>query len=106
MAKIIQYQLFFPHPPELVWEYITTPELIAQWLMPGDVKPVVGHEFQLTSFPMPDMQFDGVFYCKVTEVVPFKKFAYSWKFGPGDGTLNSSVVTGHWKKKIMVPNCL
>ncbi|MES2428041.1 MAG: SRPBCC domain-containing protein [Bacteroidota bacterium] len=92
MAKIIQYQLFFPKPPEVVWEYITNPELIAQWLMPSDIKPVVGHEFQFRTNAMPEMDFDGVFYCKVLEVDPCKMLSYSWKFGPGDGTLNSSIV--------------
>jgi len=27
-------------------------------------------------------------YCKVLEIVPFKKLSYSWKLGPGDGTIN------------------
>jgi uncharacterized protein YndB with AHSA1/START domain len=92
MAKIIKYDLFFPNSPSVVWEYITDPELIAQWLMKGNFKPVVGHEFTLTARPMPEMQFDGVFYCKVLEVEPPKKLSYSWQFGPGDGTMNNSVV--------------
>lgn len=92
MAKFIQHQLFYPNPPEMVWDYLTTPELIAQWLMPGDLKPIIGHEFQFRTKPMPDMSFDGIFYCKILEVIPFKKLSYSWKFGPGDGTLNNSIV--------------
>jgi uncharacterized protein YndB with AHSA1/START domain len=92
MAKIIQHQFKFPNPPEVVWEYLTDPELIAQWLMPSDFKPVVGHEFKLNAPAMPEMDFDGTFHCKVLEVEPFSKLSYSWKFGPGDGTLNSSVV--------------
>lgn len=92
MAKIIQYQLFFPNPPEVVWEYITNAELLAQWMMPNDLRPVVGHEFQFRAKPMPDMDFDGVFYCKVLEVKPFETLSYSWDFGPGNGTLTTSVV--------------
>ena len=44
----------------------------------------------------PSLNFDGIFYCKVLEIVPFKKLSYSWKGGPGDGriTLDSKVV---WK---------
>ena len=34
------------------------------------------------------MDFDGIVYCKVLEILPFKKLSYSWKLGPGDGTLN------------------
>jgi uncharacterized protein YndB with AHSA1/START domain len=94
MAKSIKYDLFFPNPTTVVWEYITDPDLIAQWLMPSDFEPVVGHEFTMRAPAMPDMDFDGTFYCKVLEVDPPKQLSYSWKFGPGDGTLNSSVV--HW----------
>jgi len=92
MAKIIKHELFFPKPPEVVWEYLTQPELIALWLMPNDFLPVLGHEFQFTTKPMPDLDLDGIFYCKVLEIIPFKKLSYSWKFGPGNGVLHDSVV--------------
>ncbi|MET3500657.1 uncharacterized protein YndB with AHSA1/START domain [Mucilaginibacter rubeus] len=92
MAKIIQHQLFYPHPPAVVWEFLTDQELISQWLMPGDLKPVLGHEFQLKAKPMPEMDFDGIFYCKILEVIPFKKLSYSWKFGSGNGELSNSTV--------------
>jgi uncharacterized protein YndB with AHSA1/START domain len=85
MAKFIQHQLFYPHPPKTVWEYLTKPELLAQWLMKSNFQPIVGHEFQFRAQPVPDLDFSGVFYCKVLEVVPFKKLSYSWKFGPGEG---------------------
>jgi uncharacterized protein YndB with AHSA1/START domain len=44
--------------------------------------------------PLPDYNFDGIVYCKVLEVVPFKKLSYSWKSGPGNGgiTIDSLVV--------------
>ncbi|SDD41228.1 Uncharacterized conserved protein YndB, AHSA1/START domain [Mucilaginibacter pineti] len=92
MAKIIKHQLFYPHPPAVVWDYLTNAELIAQWLMKSNFLPIVGHDFQFKAKPMPELDFDGIFYCKVLEVVPFTKLSYSWKFGPGDGTLNNSVV--------------
>jgi uncharacterized protein YndB with AHSA1/START domain len=93
MAKIIKYDLFFPNPPAEVWEYITNAELIAQWLMPSNFLPVEGHEFQLKAPAMPEMDFDGIFHCKVLEVTPTTQLSYSWNFGPGDGTLNKSVVS-------------
>ena len=92
MAKFIQHQLFYPNPPQAVWDYLTIPELMAQWLMPNDFKPIIGHEFQFRTNPHPDVDFDGVFYCKVLEITPCKTLSYSWKFGPGDGTLQYSVV--------------
>jgi uncharacterized protein YndB with AHSA1/START domain len=96
MAKSIQHQFYFPHPPETVWDYLTKPELMEQWLMKNDFQPIIGLDFQFRTNPIPSLDFDGICYCKVLEIVPFKKLSYSWKCGPGDGqiTLDSIVV---WK---------
>ncbi|MDB5133235.1 MAG: hypothetical protein JWR02_2984 [Mucilaginibacter sp.] len=96
MAKVIKHQFFFSHPPEAVWDYLTKPELMQLWLMKNDFQPIVGHDFQFRTNPIPSLDFDGIFYCKVLEIVPFKKLSYSWKSGPGNGeiTLDSVVV---WK---------
>ncbi len=99
MAKAIQHQLFYPKSPEIVWDYLTKPELMSLWLMPSDFKPVEGHEFQFTSKPQPAMDWDGIFHCKVLEIVPFKKLSYSWKFGNGDGNLNDSTVNWTLQEK-------
>ena len=96
MTKIIKHQFFFPHPKETVWEYLTKPELMEQWLMKNDFQPIVGLDFQFRTNPIASLDFDGIFYCKVLEIVPFKKLSYSWKSGPGEGkiTLDSVVI---WK---------
>ncbi len=94
MAKIIKHQIFYPNTATEVWDYLTVPALMAQWLMPTDFKPVEGYEFKFTSKPMPDWDFDGVFHCKVLEIVQFKKLVYSWDFGPGNGQMTRSEV--HW----------
>lgn len=94
MEKSIQHQYFFPHSPEAVWEYLTNPALMEQWLMKNNFEPLVGHVFQFRTKELPSLQLDGIFHCKVLEIVPFKKLSYSWKAGPGDGrmTLDSLVV--------------
>lgn len=94
MAKSINHQFFFPHPPKTVWEYLTKPELMEQWLMKNDFQPIVGLDFQFRTTPIPSLDFDGIFYCKVIEVTPYKRLSYSWKSGPGKGeiTLDSVVV--------------
>lgn len=96
MAETIRHTFFFTHPPEAVWAYLTEPELMAQWLMKNDFQPIIGYDFQFRTNPIPSLNFDGIFYCRVLEIVPFKKLSYSWKGGPGDGkiTLDSIVV---WK---------
>ena len=88
MAASITHQLFVPHPPKAVWEYLTNAELMELWLMKSNFQPIVGHEFEFRVNPVPSLDFDGIVYCKVLDIVPFKKLSYSWKLGPGDGTIN------------------
>ncbi len=84
MKQEINHTLFFTQSPQEVWEYLTIPELMEQWLMKSDFKPIVGYQFQFNSKPIPQLDFDGTFYCTVLEVVPLKKLTYSWKSGPGE----------------------
>jgi uncharacterized protein YndB with AHSA1/START domain len=94
MAKVIKHQFSYAHPTETVWEYLTNPELMAQWLMKNNFRPVVGHEFNFTTNPIPDLNFDGIHYCKVLEIVPLETLSYTWNTGPGDGEITlESVVT-------------
>ena len=88
MANTIRQSFYFAHKPPVVWEYLTTAELLTQWLMPNDFKPIPGHEFRFMVKPLPEFNFDGIFYCKVLEIVPHRKLIYSWKGGPGDGKIN------------------
>ena len=94
MKKEIRHQLSFPHPPEVVWEYLTRSELLELWLMKNTFTPVVGAEFQFRTNPIPSLDFDGICHCTVLEIVPFKKLSYSWQNGPGNGEITlDSVVT-------------
>ncbi|PPL02323.1 SRPBCC family protein [Parapedobacter indicus] len=81
MQRDIHHQFSFGQPPEVVWEYLTDSELLAQWLMPNDFKPVVGHRFQFGTKPKLKLGFDGRIYCEVLEVIPCEKLVYSWKGG-------------------------
>ena len=94
MTKSIKHQFFFPHPPEAVWEYLTRSDLMELWLMKNNFQPIVGADFQFRTGPIPSLDFDGIFHCKVLEIVPYKKLSYSWTGGPGEGkiTLDSVVV--------------
>jgi len=93
MSGSIKHTFYYNHKPEVVWDYLTKPELLAQWLMPGDIKPVVEHKFEMVSKPKLEMNHDGHNYCEVLEVIPYKKLVYSWKAGPEPGniTLNTLV---------------
>ncbi|QOG01354.1 SRPBCC domain-containing protein [Flavobacterium sp. MDT1-60] len=96
MERSIKHQYFFAHSPEKVWQYLTNSDLMALWLMKNNFQPIVGTDFQFRINPIPDLNFDGIFYCTVLEIEPYKKLSYSWKSGPGDEkiTLESVVI---WK---------
>jgi uncharacterized protein YndB with AHSA1/START domain len=93
MNKEIRHSWFFPHPAEIIWEYLTDSELLSLWLMKNDFKPIVGHEFRFSAAPSAAIEFDGNVYCEVLEIAVHKKISYSWKFGPAPGkTIIDSLV--------------
>jgi uncharacterized protein YndB with AHSA1/START domain len=59
------------HPPEKIWRALTQTQLIEEWLMKNDFKPVVGHSFNLRA----DW---GAVDCKVQAVEPNKTLSYTW----------------------------
>jgi uncharacterized protein YndB with AHSA1/START domain len=86
-----------PHPVDLVWKTLTTPELIGRWIMPADgFEAVEGNSFTFQTTP--GGAWDGVIHCRVLEVVPMTRLSYSWKGGHPDnvtgyGAPLDSVVT-------------
>jgi len=92
MKYDIRQTWHFDHPVERVWEFLTVPELLSQWLMENDISPEVGHQFMFSTKPRPG--FDGNIFCEVLEVIPLKKLSYSWKGGPKKGKISlDSIVT-------------
>ncbi len=88
MANIVKHRYFFPQEPEMVWEYLTRSDLMELWLMPNNFEPIPGFDFQFRIKPVPQLDFDGIVYCKVLEIVPHQKLSYSWKSGPGNGKID------------------
>ena len=60
-----------PFSPEKIWRALTQPHLIEEWLMKNDVKPVVGHGFNLRA----DW---GAVDCQVLAVEWNKTLSYTW----------------------------
>jgi uncharacterized protein YndB with AHSA1/START domain len=67
---VIRLEHFYAAPPSAVWRALTDPELHARWWATGDVKPVVGHRFQL------DMGAWGKQPCEVVAVEPERLLRY------------------------------
>jgi uncharacterized protein YndB with AHSA1/START domain len=59
------------YPPEKIWRALTQPQLIEEWLMKNDFKPVVGQAFKLTA----DW---GAVDCQVLAVEPNRTLSYTW----------------------------
>lgn len=94
MNKTIKHSWLLNHSPEKVWDYLTKQELLAQWLMETDFQPIIGQKFTFNTKPKVKLGFDGMIYCQVLTLEPYKEISYSWRGGPGDGkvTLDSVVI--------------
>ena len=73
MQKEINQKWFFSQSPQEVWEYLTRPELLEQWLGKTDFQPIAGHKFRFIS------AYGNDSYCEVLEVRPFTKLSFSWQ---------------------------
>ncbi len=73
MQNEIKQTWHFNQSPQEVWEYLTKPELLEQWLMKSDFQPIPGHKFCFTS------PHGMEHYCEVLEIKPFTKLSYSWQ---------------------------
>jgi uncharacterized protein YndB with AHSA1/START domain len=92
MQTEIKNEWIYGQGPEQVWEYLTKAELVALWLMPNNFKPILGCEFQFTVKPIPSLDLDGIFYCKVLEIIDYRKLVYSWKGGSGNGVFTLDTI--------------
>ncbi len=72
----IKFEVHYEQPPENVWRALTDPNLLAQWLMPNNFRPELGAEFEFRSKPVGG--WDGIARCKVLEIDPPRRLAYSW----------------------------
>jgi uncharacterized protein YndB with AHSA1/START domain len=77
-AATIQLDHFYAHPPSAVWRALTDPELHARWWAAGDVRPIVGHRFEL------DMGQFGKQKCEVLAVERERLLQYRFAAGTLD----------------------
>lgn len=80
MRRDVKKTATYRHPIDRVWQALTDREALAAWLMPNDFAPVLGHEFTYRTEPRPG--FDGIVHCKITELDPPRRLAYTWRGGP------------------------
>jgi uncharacterized protein YndB with AHSA1/START domain len=69
---VIRMSEYINYPPAKVWRALTDPEIHAKWWAAGDVKPEVGHKFELDMGPW------GMQACEVIAVETEKLLRYSF----------------------------
>ena len=84
LADAIVIERTFNASIERVWQALTDVDQMRQWYFDlKDFKPELGFEFEFV------VEHEGTTYhhlCRIAEVIPQKKIAYSWRYKgePGD----------------------
>ncbi len=81
MTGTIRREIVLAHSRDEVWRALTDSEDLAEWLLPNDFVPRVGHRFTFRTDPNPRVGFDGFVHCEVIECEPPSRLAYSWTGG-------------------------
>ncbi|MFQ4146453.1 SRPBCC domain-containing protein [Chlorogloeopsis sp. ULAP02] len=77
MLRDLKKEIFYPYPPQRVWQVLTNSEVLAVWLMENDFEPRIGHRFRFLCPPLPGL--DGSISCEVIELEEPKRLSYTWQ---------------------------
>ena len=87
-AEVVIIERTFNAPVTRVWEALTDVDQMRQWFFDlKEFRPEPGFEFRFV------VQHEGNTYdhrCKITEVIPQKQLAYTWRYAGHEG---NSLVT-------------
>jgi uncharacterized protein YndB with AHSA1/START domain len=75
----LSFEYVYPFAVEDVWWALTDAAALSDWLMPNDIRPVLGHRFHFRTEPAPG--FDGIVSCEVLRVEVPRVLSYSWRGG-------------------------
>ena len=73
----LSFEFELQHPPAKVWRALTEPELMSQWLLPVigfELAPGKAFTLQTQAYP----GWDGTVNCRLVEIEPQRKLAYTW----------------------------
>src|SRR4051812_32636700 len=100
MKRDLRYEELYPYPIDRVWEAITDPAALSDWLMPTDFAPRLGHKFQFRTKPAPG--FDGIVNCEVTVLDPPRRLAYTWTGGGIDTVVTFTLTAAAGGTKLVL----
>lgn len=88
MLQNVKTEVFYPYPPERVWQVITNRRTLAAWLMENDFEPRIGHKFRFQAEPQQGI--NNIIYCEVIELDEPRCLSYTWT---GNFMCQQTVVT-------------
>jgi len=75
--KKIEINVSVAYPIETVWQALTKPELMSQWIMETDFRPEVGRQFKFKG--KKNKFWRGWTECKVIKIEPLKQLQFTWQ---------------------------
>ena len=100
LAEALIMERIFNAPVARVWQALTDVDQMRQWYFDlKEFKPQVGFEFEFI------VEHEGNSYhhlCRVTDVVPEKKIAYTWRYKgePGDSLVTFELFPEHDRTRL------
>ena len=77
MKEQVKLCVFYPHPPEKVWQALTDCRILNAWMMNNDFEPCLGHKVKFESNSLPGIK--TIIHCEVVELNKPKRLAYTWQ---------------------------
>lgn len=80
MSQAIDLDVFYPYPPERVWQVLTDRRALTAWMMENDFEPKLGHKFRFYSQLLPGLK--TIIQCEVVELQEPTRLVYTWRESP------------------------
>jgi uncharacterized protein YndB with AHSA1/START domain len=77
MLRDLKKEVFYPYPPQRVWQVLTNRHTLAAWLMENDFEPCVGHKFRFLYSSLPGLSES--IDCQVIELDEPKRLSFTWQ---------------------------
>jgi uncharacterized protein YndB with AHSA1/START domain len=93
MNGVIKRELSFPQSREEVWQALTDPAALAEWMFPNDFEPRAGHRFAFQVPGNPAVNFEGLTVRgEVLRCDPPEALSFSWVAGEVDTRVDYRLV--------------
>lgn len=95
MGNTLRKERLVRAEPEFVWEALTNPAALAEWLMPNNFRAEVGARFEFVTDPTP-VCGSGITRCQVLELDSPRRMVWSWERDAGPRGTPTPPMTITW----------